>query len=130
MAGKKVILNVYNQNHLRSDWHVDLAGVAFNHLVSDLTAELAGFGVEFTCQTNTAVTIDVNSYSDLLNALRVTSPQDGVTSRCVGHIIGKSQKLDVFEDIRRAVNRVAFAPETIPPDDNNRKVCHNCGCGC
>jgi hypothetical protein len=28
------------------------------------------------------------------------------------------------------VVRIAFAPETVPPEDHNRKVCHNCGCGC
>jgi len=127
---KKVILIVCNQNHLRNDWHVDLTGAAFNLFLNTLESELSRYGVEFTCQGNSDITIDVNSYADLLNAVRVSSPVDGVTSRCVGHIIGKSQNLDLLEDIRRAVNRVAFAPETIPPDDHNRKVCHNCGCGC
>jgi hypothetical protein len=28
------------------------------------------------------------------------------------------------------VRRIAFAPETIAPADEFRKVCHNCGCGC
>lgn len=130
MVCKKVILTVYKQNHLRNDWHVDLAGPAFDQFLNNLDSELSKYGVEFVCQENAGFTIDVNSYADLLNAVRVSSPMDGVTSRCVGHIIGKSQNLDLFEDIRRAVNRVAFAPETIPPDDNNRKVCHNCGCGC
>jgi hypothetical protein len=36
----------------------------------------------------------------------------------------------LMADIKRAINRVAFAPETVPPDDHNRRVCHNCGCGC
>ena len=130
MATKKVILTVYNQNHVRNDWYVDLAGTAFNLFLSSLEAELSRYGVEFSCQENSGITIDVSSYADLLNAVRVSSPVDGVTCRCVGHIIGKSQNLDLLEDIRRAVNRVAFAPETIPPDDHNRKVCHNCGCGC
>jgi hypothetical protein len=127
---KKVIITVYNQNHLRNDWYVDLAGAAFSQFLRTLEAELSRYGVELTCQQNSEITIDVNSYADLLNAVRVSSPADGVTCRCVGHIIGKSQNLDMLEDIRRAVNRVSFAPETIPPDDHNRKVCHNCGCGC
>ena len=130
MVSKKVILTVYDRNNLRDDWQVDLTGAAFTEFQISFKAELSGYGVEFSCQENSAITIDVKSYADLLNAVRVTSPADGVTNRCVGHIIGKSQHLDIFEDIRRAVNRVAFAPETIPPDDNNRKVCHNCGCGC
>lgn len=130
MVSKKVTLTVYNQNHLRNDWYVDLAGAEFNLFLNNLEAELSRFGVEFSCLENSGITIDVNSYADLLNAVRISSPADGVTCRCVGHIIGKSQNLDILEDIRRAVNRVAFAPETIPPDDHNRKVCHNCGCGC
>jgi hypothetical protein len=35
-----------------------------------------------------------------------------------------------MEDISTAVRRVAFAPETIAPSGEFRKVCHNCGCGC
>ena len=37
---------------------------------------------------------------------------------------------DLFEDIRRGVSRVAFAPEMIEPEGENKAVCHNCGCGC
>jgi hypothetical protein len=36
----------------------------------------------------------------------------------------------VFEDLRRGVSRVAFAPEMIEPEGSNKVVCHNCGCGC
>jgi hypothetical protein len=127
---KIIILTIYKQEYLRRDWFVDLDGDAFRSFIDALAAELAGFGVSLECRTNGDFTVTVNSYADMLNVLRITSPADGVTSRCVGHIIGKSQNLDLFEDLRRAVNRVAFAPETIPPDDHNRKVCHNCGCGC
>ena len=87
-------------------------------------------GVAFSTDRNPGFVVTVNSYADLLNAVRISSPSDGIASRCVGHLIGKSERLDLLEDIRRAVNRVAFAPETIPPDEHNRKVCHNCGCGC
>jgi hypothetical protein len=130
MMHKKVILTIYSQKHIRKDWYFDLSGDLFKRFLDSLETELSRYGIEFFCQENADITIDVNSYADLLNAVRVSSPMDGVTSRCVGHIIGKSQHLDLLEDIGRAVNRVAFAPETIPPDDHNRKVCHNCGCGC
>ena len=130
MTGKKLLLTVYSQNHIRGDWHVDLEGEAFCRFVSQLGSELAAFGIEVASSRNDAVTVDINSYADLLNAVRISSLADGFANKCIGHIIGKSQNLDFFEDIRRAVNRVAFAPETIPPDDHNRKVCHNCGCGC
>jgi len=130
MAVKKLVLTIYKQNHLRPDWRVDTAESGFLLLIKGLEAELAGFDIEFSWVMDDAITIEVNSYADLLNAVRVSSPSDGFANKCVGHIIGKSQNLNLFEDIRRAVNRIAFAPETVPPDDHNRKVCHNCGCGC
>ena len=130
MLLKKIVISVCRQNHLRDNWKVDLEGDSFMGFVSDLTRELAGYGVEIESSHNDAVTVNVNSYADLLNAVRITSPADGFINKCIGHIIGQSQNLNFFEDIRRAVNRVAFAPETIQPDESNRKVCHNCGCGC
>lgn len=130
MAAKKMLLTIYAQNHLRTDWTVDLSGDDFQLFFSGLAQELDGFDIELNICLNNEICIDVNSYGDLLNAVRVSSPVDGFANRCVGHIIGKSQNLNLYEDIRRAVNRVAFAPETVPPDEHNRKVCHNCGCGC
>ena len=130
MSAKKMLLTICTRNNIRPDWQVDLEGSGFQTFIAGLEKELAGFGIELTCGRNDEINIGVNSYADLLNAVRVSSPADGFINKCVGHIIGKSQHLDLYEDIRRAVNRVAFAPETVPPDEHNRKVCHNCGCGC
>lgn len=127
---KKMTITFYKQTHLRKNWESYLDGSVFESFVQDLREELLPFGVELDFTHNETQTVTVNSYSDLLNAVRVTSVVDGFMNKCVGHIIGQSQHLDLHEDIRRAVNRVAFAPETIQPDDSNRKVCHNCGCGC
>ncbi|HEU0264793.1 MAG TPA: hypothetical protein VFR01_03620 [Geobacterales bacterium] len=130
MTPKEITVTFYRTNHLRPDWQVDADASGFRHFFIDLASELAPFGITVTRAHNHDHTIDVKSYADLLNSVRVTSLSDGFNSRCVGHIIGKSERLDLLDDIRRAVNRIAFAPETIPPDDQNRKVCHNCGCGC
>lgn len=130
MNEKKMTISVCRQNHLRDNWKVDLEGESFALFVRELAGELRGFGVEVDRNFNDAISVNVNSYADLLNAVRITSPVDGFYNKCIGHIIGQSQNLNLFEDIRRAVNRVAFAPETIQPDDSHRKVCHNCGCGC
>lgn len=127
---KRVVLTIFRQNHVRPDWKVRLSGRAFDGFCAEVAAGLAPFGIAFEVVRNNDVTIDVNSYADLLNAVRVSSPADGCSNRCVGHIIGKSEKLDLLEDIRQAVNRIAFAPETVPPDDFKPRVCHNCGCGC
>jgi len=130
MTQKGLLITVYRQNHIRNNWQVDLDGDAFRGFVQELTGELSVYGVVIDSSYNDAVTVNVNSYADLLNVVRISSPSDGFINKCIGHIIGQSQNLNLFEDIRRAVNRVAFAPETIQPDESNRKVCHNCGCGC
>jgi hypothetical protein len=96
----------------------------------EFAEDLARFGIELEWEHNNAVTIDIKSYQDLLNAVRISSPADGLNNVCVGHVLGKSPNLDIFEDVKRAINRVAFAPETIAPDEADRRVCHNCGCGC
>ncbi len=130
MAGKKMAVTFYRQNHVRPDWRIDTDSPHFELFFIELAEDLSRFGIELTRMNNDDITIDINSYADVLNAVRIASPADGFSGLCVGHIIGKSPNLDLMEDIKRAVNRVAFAPETIPPEDHNRRVCHNCGCGC
>lgn len=130
MVGKKMLVTFYGQNHIRPDWRVDLSSYAFDLFLIELANDLAKFGIELARADNNEIVIDIDSYADLLNAVRISSPSDGFSSLCIGHIIGKSPHLDLMEDLRRAVNRIAFAPETVPPEDHNRRVCHNCGCGC
>jgi hypothetical protein len=128
--GKGMRLICYGQKHLRPDWENALSGISFDLFFAELAQELKRFDIVLERLNDTGQLIEVKSYADLLNAVRIASPSDGISNVCVGHVIGKSPHLDPQEDIRRAVNRIAFAPETIPPDDENRKVCHNCGCGC
>ena len=130
MAGKNMVITFYRQNHIRPDWRVDQNSSKFELFLIELADELARFGISLTRADNEQMVIDINSYTDVLNAVRISSPSDGFTNLCVGHIIDKSPNLDLLEDIKRAVNRIAFAPETVPPEDHNRRVCHNCGCGC
>ena len=130
MAGKKMVVTFYRQNHVRPDWRVDLASSAFDLFFIELMDDLSRFGIELERQDNEEMVIDINSYTDVLNSVRISSPSDGFSSRCIGHIIGKSPNRDLMEDLKRAVNRMAFAPETVPPEEQNRQVCHNCGCGC
>jgi len=125
-----MVLTLYRQNHVRPNWRVDLAGCEYELFFIELADILRQFGIELEIAKNDEVTIDVNSYADLLNAIRISSPADGFANICIGHVIGKRPRLDLMEDIKRGINRVAFAPETIPPEDHNRRVCHNCGCGC
>ena len=125
-----MVLTLYRQNHVRPNWRVDLADYKYELFFIELADILGQFGIELEIANNDEVTIDINSYADLLNAIRISSLSDGFANICIGHVIGKSPRLDLMEDIKRGVTRVAFAPETIPPEDHNRRVCHNCGCGC
>lgn len=130
MAGKDIVITFYRQDHQRPDWQVDTASARFQMFLIELTDDLQRFGIELRHARNDEMVIAVNSYTDVLNAVRISSPSDNIGNICIGHIIDKSPNLDLMEDLKRAVNRVAFAPETIAPEAHNRKVCHNCGCGC
>ncbi len=130
MVGKKMMVTFYRQNHVRKEWRVDLTGPEFELFFIELADDLAKLGVEISRVNDDETVIDINSYADVLNSVRISSPADGFSSICIGHVIGKSPHLDLMEDIRRGVNRMAFAPETVAPESHNRQVCHNCGCGC
>lgn len=130
MMLKPIIVTIVRQEHQRRDWFVDFEGTQFAAFFDELTVEMGRMGISLTLAANHEITINVNSYADLLNSIKLSSPQDNHHNQCVGHIIDKSEHLDIHEDIRRAVRRLAFAPETIAPETAFRKVCHNCGCGC
>jgi hypothetical protein len=132
MAGKalKVLtVTILDQKHLREDWRFDFDGEGFRLFIAGLTREMRRLGFALSCVRNHDVSISINSYADLLNCVRVSS-DDSQGTHCIGHIIGKSEHLDIIEDIGSAIRRIAFAPETIAPAGEFRKVCHNCGCGC
>lgn len=128
--GKTMVLSVLGQNHVRKDWYFDFDGMAFDLFFIELADDLARFGITLQRNDNRDHVIDITSYGDLLNAVKIASPADGFTGICIGHVIGKSPNCDILEDIKRGINRIAFAPETVHPEEGNMKVCHNCGCGC
>ena len=127
---KQITLTVLEQKPVRKDWSYDFEDAGFQSFFDALARDMKKLGIALALVRNRDSVITVNSYADLLNVVKVSSPDDGHTNQCVGHIIGKSEKLDILGDIRTAVRRVAFAPETIAPSSEFRKVCHNCGCGC
>ncbi|MEI7817400.1 MAG: hypothetical protein WCI45_09445 [Desulfuromonadales bacterium] len=128
--GKQIVMTIHEHKYLRNDWYFDFTGQVFQEYLVNLIEEMQRLGVLLTVMHNSASIITINSYTDLLNVVKISSPQDGHSNQCIGHIIGKSPQLKIMEDIRTAVRRVAFAPETIAPSGEFRKVCHNCGCGC
>jgi hypothetical protein len=130
MQAKEITVVLYGRRQSRADWSFELDERALDEMLSGLAEELAPFGMVLRREADAEMVLDVRGYNDLLNTVRLRSPQDGIGNLCLGHIIGVSPNRDLLEDIRRGVNRVAFAPETIEPEGSNKIVCHNCGCGC
>ena len=127
---KQMVITIHDQHLMRKEWSFDFDGQPFQVLMASLIKEMKRLGIVLTVVRNRDVIISINSYADLLNAVKVSSAEDGQSNQCIGHIIGKSPNLDITEDLSSAVKRMAFAPETVAPANEFRKVCHNCGCGC
>lgn len=130
MQAKEITVVLYGHRRSRTDWSFELDERALDAMLKGLAEELAPFGIVLRQAREEDVVLEVKGYGDLLNTVRLRSPRDGIGNLCLGHVIGASPNRDLFEDIRRGVNRVAFAPETVEPEGSNKIVCHNCGCGC
>lgn len=127
---KELTVAFYPYRMRAGSWSYDLNRVAVDQALKEQQRDLAKYGITLRVIEDDAFTMEVRGYADLLNSIRLRSPKDGISNLCLGHIIGPSQACDLIEDIRRGLKRVAFAPEMIQPEDENRRVCHNCGCGC
>jgi hypothetical protein len=130
MQKKEITVVLYGRHQSRSDWSFELDEQALEAMLVGLAEELAPFGITLRQAKEEEMVLEIKGYGDLLNTVRIRSPRDAIGNLCLGHIIGSSPNRDLLADIRRGVNRVAFAPETIEPEGSNKTVCHNCGCGC
>ena len=120
----------YKRQLVRQDWEYRVDDERLAHFFQELNDDLNRFDIQVGYLQDDAVSIDIRGYGDLLNSIRIRAPEAGFGNLCLGHIIGASPERDVFADIKRGVNRIAFAPETIEPEGSDKIVCHNCGCGC
>jgi hypothetical protein len=130
MAGKAITLAFYGCRFPRAEWRYEIDREAIARLCGELAGQYREFGIELDWCWEDETILDVGGYGDLLNIVRLRSPEDGIANLCLGHIIGASANRDLLEDIRRGISRVAFAPEMVEPEGENKRVCHNCGCGC
>ncbi len=129
MADKNLDVVFYQQDWVRTDWSYDLQDDQLQAFLQTMAAELAEFGVTLR-SSKEDFTIQIKGYADLLNSVRLRFPAGGLGNLCLGHVIGASPNRDLLEDLRRGINRLVFAPETVEPDGSDKVVCHNCGCGC
>ncbi len=127
---KEITVVRYGYNLTNKEWSPDINTADLDAFVDTLNKDLNSIGITIYYLTEPDTVLEVGGYGDLLNIIRLRSPKDHISNLCLGHIIGQSENCDFFEDIRRGVSRVAFAPEMIEPEGENKIVCHNCGCGC
>lgn len=117
------------QKIVRSDWNYKYESGKIEALLGQMREELEPFGVSLETEEE-GVEISIRGYADLLNSVRFRYQAAGFGNLCLGHVIGASPNRDLIEDLRRGINRLVFAPETIEPEGSDKVVCHNCGCGC
>ncbi len=127
---KEITVVLYGHKITSQAWSHKINYETLEGFIGTLHDELKTLGVSVRYLVELDNVIEVKGYGDLLNTIRLRSPKDHIGNLCLGHIIGQSANCDLFEDIRRGVSRVAFAPEMIEPEGSNKVVCHNCGCGC
>ena len=127
---KEITVVLYGYNLTNKEWSLDINTADLDAFVDTLNKDLNSTGITISYLKEPDTVLEVGGYGDLLNIIRLRSPKDHISNLCLGHIIGQSENCDFFEDIRRGVSRVAFAPEMIEPEGENKIVCHNCGCGC
>jgi hypothetical protein len=127
---KEITVVRYGHRVTSREWSHDINLETLDGFIDHLHDELNPIGITVIYIKELDNVLEVKGYGDLLNTIRLRSPKDHISNLCLGHIIGQSAKCDFFEDIRRGVSRVAFAPEMIEPEGSNKVVCHNCGCGC
>lgn len=127
---KEISVVLYGYRLTSRSWSPAFQAEALGEFIRGLHEELKQLGITVVCINEPENILEVRGYADLLNTVRLRSPQDHIGNLCLGHIIGQSANCDLFEDLRRGVSRVAFAPEMIEPEGSHKVVCHNCGCGC
>lgn len=127
---KEITVVLYGYRLTNTEWSPEVDFDALDEFLKGLHNDLIALGITVTYRKEVENILDVKGYADLLNLVRLRSPQDSIGNLCLGHIVGQSDHCDLFEDIRRGVSRIAFAPEMIEPEGSNKVVCHNCGCGC
>lgn len=125
----KTITVVFYAREFANNWHYPFDEEAIQPYFDALNQELAGCGVFFDFCHEPNITLRINGYGDLLNSIRIRSPEDGFSSLCLGQFIGPSPETNLLDDVKRGVRRVAFSPESIIPSGGDA-ICHNCGCGC
>ncbi len=127
---KEITVALYGYRLTNSEWSPEVSFDALDGFMETLHKDLISLGITVTYRKELETVLDVDGYGDLLNLIRMRSPKDSIGNLCLGHVIGQSENCDFFEDIRRGVSRIAFAPEMVEPEGSNKVVCHNCGCGC
>jgi hypothetical protein len=127
---REIVVVFYGYRLTSDSWRPPVMAHDPQRLVTELAREYGKYGIALSCIEEPDKVLEVKGYGDLLNTVRLRTNDSNLGNPCLGHVIGQSANCDLFEDLRRGLSRIAFAPETIEPDGSSKRVCHNCGCGC
>jgi hypothetical protein len=130
-TGPKALKVIFYQRAVPADseWRDQTDWPRVETMLEGLAAELGRLNVALTFSSDATLLI-IRGYGDILNSVRLCYPQGGFPNACLGHVIGSSPNRDLAADLKRGINRLLFAPETVEPQGSDKVVCHNCGCGC
>ncbi len=129
MADKILDVVFFQRIWPAGEWQYADPTTGLTKMLTEMKEELCRFGIQLRCIEEEFVS-EIRGYQDLLNSMRVAYPAARIGSLPLGRVIGVSKSLDIVEDLRRGINRVAFAPETVEPSEGDKIACHDCGCGC
>ena len=119
----------YQREWSGNGWRYDFPTTELESFLLETQQDLKKFNIGLSTAKE-EVTIQIRGYADLLNSIRLRFPSAGLGNLCLGHVVGSSPNRNILEDLRRGINRVVFAPETVEPEGSDKITCHNCGCGC
>src|SRR6185369_18026888 len=93
---KPITVMILDQKHVRKDWFIDFDGETFQRFFDQMAKDMKKLGIALKKVHNRDVVIKINSYADLLNVVKISSPEAGHGNQCIRHIIGKSEHLDIL----------------------------------
>jgi hypothetical protein len=127
---REIVVTFYHQQFHGFERRVDVSHLRFKLFFIELAEDLSRFGIRLSRHDEMGRTVDIRSHADLLSAVRLSSAADGIFDLCLGQIIERSPNCDLLEDLKRGVNRVAFAASSLPLALEHRNACLDCGGGC
>ncbi len=127
---KEITVVFYGRSFPRDDWRYELDTQKLAACVNALAEEFGPLGIQVNWQEDAGRSLRSGDTAICSTACASVRHRTISPISASGTSSAPASTAICCEDIRRGVSRVAFAPEMIEPEETNKRVCHNCGCGC